>query len=366
MAASLSRRKSRRDGACKAYATVDRGIFRARARARLLQARTAGLKDEMTTMGSFRFMFFGLLTAGVLHGQAIKAQDDDDDEDRGGRNSICSATTGRDRVNGTLNVVGRCTLTGTDVRGDVVLFAGGSLIARGIRIRGSLSGDRADFVELHDVRVDRGVDLRDLVGDSSTIEGSEIRGDIMLTGNRSRFEIVANELRRGLTLLGNTGGLQIAGNSIDGDLSCSGNAPAPTLLGNRIEGDAEGQCAPSRPARTPSPTPTPTPVTPPPSTAPPPSTPTTPKTPTPSPPPTTSAPPPTTSTPPPTTAPPAPAEPPATTAPPATPAPGAAPAPAPAADATLLDDGGAGAFGWPMIALLLPLVAWRRGRRRCA
>lgn len=318
----------------------------------------------MTTMRSFRFMFFGLLTAAVLHGQAIKAQDgEDDDEDRGGRNSICRATIGRDRVNGTLNVVGRCTLTGTDVRGDVVLFAGGSLIARGIRIRGSLSGDRADFVELHDVRVDRGVELRDLVGDSSTIEGSEIRGDIMLTGNRSRFEIVANELRRGLTLLGNSGGLQIAGNSIDGDLSCSGNEPAPTLLGNRIEGDAEGQCAPSRPARTPSPTPTPTPtpprtpVTPPPAASPPPSPPTTPKTPTPTP---TPSPPPTTSAPPPTTAPPATAEPPATTA---TPAPGAPAAPAPAADATLLDDGGAGAFGWPMIALLLPLLAWRRGRR---
>ena len=314
---------------------------------------TAGLRDEMTTMDSYRLLFSALLTAALLYGQAVEAQDDDR-EDRGGRNSTCTATIGRDRVNGTLNVVGRCTLTGTDVRGDVVLFAGGSLIARGIRIRGSLAGDRADFVELHDVRVDRGVDLRELVGDSSTIEGSDIRGDTVLTGNRSRFEIVDNDLRD-LTVRGNIGGLQIAGNSIDGDLSCSGNAPAPTLLGNRIDGETQGQCAPSRP--TPTPTPSPTPVAPPPATSPPPSTPTTPKTPTPSPPPTSVPPPP---------APPATTEPPTTTAPPATPAPPATAAPAPAADTTLLDDGGAGAFGWPMLALLLPLLAWRRGRRRCA
>jgi hypothetical protein len=332
---------------------------------------SAGLKDEMTTMRSYRLGFFGLLTAAVLHGQAIRAQDDDDegDRDRGGRNSVCTATIGRDRVNGTLNVVGRCTLTGTDVRGDVVLFSGGSLIARGIRIRGSLAADRADFVELHDVRVDRGVDLRELVGDSSTIEGSDIRGDIALTGNRSQFEIVNNELRRDLTVLGNTGGLQIAGNSINGDLRCSGNTPAPTLLGNRIEGDADGQCAPSRPrpadppADDDPPTPTPAPVTPPPTAARPPSTP--------APPPTTSRPP-ATAVPPATTAPPTTPAPPATTAPPATPAPPATTAPpeaappAPAADTTLLDDGGAGALGWPMIALLLPLLAFRRGRRRGA
>jgi hypothetical protein len=29
----------------------------------------------------------------------------------------------------------------------------------------------------------------------------------------------------------------------------------------------------------------------------------------------------------------------------------------------VLDDGGAGAVGWPIMALLLPLVAWRWRRR---
>jgi len=306
---------------------------------------TSGLKDEMA-MRSYRLWFSVLLVTAALHGRGAAAQGDDD-EDSDERDSSCTASFDEGRVNGTLNVAGRCQLSGTDVRGDVILFAGGSLIARGARIRGSLQGDRADFVDLDDVRVDGNVNLRDLVGDSSSIDGSDIRGNIVLTGNRSRFEIVDNEVRRDLTALGNTGGLQIAGNSINGDLDCSGNAPAPTLLGNRIEGDAEGQCATSRPrpaAETP-PDPPPSPPRQQPPAAAPPSTPTRPATPTASPAPATPAP--------------AATPPPAAAAPPAA-APPAAPA---ATDTALVDDGGAGALGWPIIALLAPLLAWRRRRR---
>jgi hypothetical protein len=54
---------------------------------------------------------------------------------------------------------------------------------------------------------------------------------------------------------------------------------------------------------------------------------------------------------------------PATPAPPAAAPPVATPAAAPAAtDTALFDDGGAGALGWPMIALLAPFLAWRRPR----
>lgn len=301
-------------------------------------------------MRSCRLLFSALLFTAALHGRGAAAQGDDD-EDSDERDSNCTASLDEGRVNGTLNVAGRCQLSGTDVRGDVILFAGGSLTARGARIRGSLQGDRADFVDLDDVRVDGNVNLQQLVGDSSSIDGSDIRGNIVLTGNRSRFEIVDNEVRRDLTALGNTGGLQIAGNSISGDLNCSGNAPAPTLLGNRIEGDAEGQCATVRPrpaAETPPdepPTPAPSPPTQQPPAATPTSIPSRPATPTASPAP-------------------APAPVPVTPAPaaPAAPAAAAPPAAPAATETALVDDSGAGALGWPMIALLAPLLAWRRRR----
>jgi hypothetical protein len=311
--------------------------------------------------------FLAVVMAVVVQGQWACAQDDEDDRDDRGderddrdddrddrgdaRNSNCISEQRNEELRGTLNVTARCELTGADVRGDVILFAGGSLIARDTRIRGSLEASRADFVELDGVRVDRNVSLQDLVGDRSRIASSDLRGSVVLTSNRSRFEIVDNEVRNDLGAFGNTGGLQIASNDIGGNLTCTGNAPAPTVLANRIDGDAQGQCGPAQPQATenppPQPTPAPVPASPPaprPSGAPPPPTPTMP-----------------TASPPVT---PEPAAPPATPAPPpATPAPPTAATPAAAEEPPALDDGGAGAVGWPLMALLLPLVARRRLKR---
>src|SRR5262245_19208680 len=294
-------------------------------------------------MRNYRGLLTAVVAAVVLQGQCAEAQRDDEDDRDDGRNSNCRTNIAGGELRGTLNIVASCQLSGTDVRGDVIIFAGGSLVARDTRIRGSLEASRADFVELDGVRVDRNVSLQELVGDSSRIESSDLRGSVMLTSNRSRFTIVDNQFRSDLGAFGNTGGLQIAANDIGGDLTCSGNTPAPTVLGNRIEGDAQGQCGPPRlqPTETPptpQPTPTPMPTPPQPSGA--------------SPPPTTS--PPVTPEP---AAPPATTTPPATTAPPTTPAPATPPA---ATEPPQLDEGGAGAIGWPLVALLLPLVAWRR------
>jgi hypothetical protein len=289
--------------------------------------------------------FFGWLSAGAvtalaLYGQSAVAQDLD-----------CAENLGDTRVRGNVNVTSRCVLSGTEVRGNVTLFPGGSLIARNARIRGSLDASRADFVTISSTRIDGAVDLRELVGDVSSIERADIRGDVLLARNRSRLELLNNDLRRNLQLAANTGGVVVSGNSIGGDLQCTGNTPAPVGLANRIDGDGDGQCArlqPEPPADAPAPSP-PTPPSPPPPMPPTTSPPTTP-----SPPPTTSSPPPTTPSPPPTTS-----SPPPTSSPPA-----ATPAPPPATpepDATL-DDGGAGSVGWPFALLLL--LAWRGFARR--
>jgi hypothetical protein len=242
--------------------------------------------------------------------------------------------SGAIQLGGNLAIAGRCELEDTEVRGNVTLFAGGSLTARDVRIRGNLEGNRADFVDMEGGRVDGRVELQEFVGDLTRIEGTDLRGDVVLTGNRSRLELLNNEARKNVRVRNNSGGVLISGNSIEDDLVCTGNTPAPVGIGNIVHGDSEGQCE-DLAAEAPEPTPPP-PEPPPPEPTPPPE------------------------EPPPTTPPPA--EPPPTTPPPTSSPP---PNPAPVEPDPLADEGGgAGALGWPVLLLLAPLAAWRRRSRR--
>ena len=252
----------------------------------------------------------------------------------------CTGAMGEVEVRGNLDIAARCQLTRTNVRGNVTLFSGGSLIARDVSIRGHLKARRADFVAIEGGDIDGNVTLEELVGDNSSIESTEIRGNVTLTSNRSAFEILNNEIDGNVRASGNTGGVSISGNSIGGNLECSDNTPAPVGLGNVVEKRAQGQCQNLRPQES-NPPPSPSPPAPPPETpAPPP----TPSSPPPSPPPTSDRPPttsPTTSVTP-ATSPPASATPsPAT---PATPtfagSPPAAPNPPPATTPPVSDNSG--------------------------
>jgi hypothetical protein len=240
--------------------------------------------------------------------------------------SNCPLDIGDVTVDGNIQIAAPCKLTGTEVSGDVTLFAGGSLIARDVRIRGSLNGNRADFLDMERSRVDGNVRLEELVGDESTIEGNDIRGNLVLISNRSRLEILNNEIRKSLQATGNAGGLLISGNLIDRNLECAGNTPTPFGIGNRVDGDRKGQCEQLQ-AEAPPPPPQPPPPAQPPETP--------------------SQPPPPTATP----------------SPPSTPAPGGPALPPTGAVEPDEDDGGAGAIGWPAV-LLLPLLVWRRFARR--
>jgi hypothetical protein len=260
------------------------------------------------------------------------AQDDDDDDDDGPRRDVtCVAELGAITIRGNLQIPGRCTLTGTDVEGNVTLLEGGSLTARATRIGGNVEGNRADFVDVDGSRIEGRVRLEGLVGDESSIALTEIDGNVTVMENRSRFEILNNEFGRNLTVWGNSGGLVISGNSVDDDLSCFFNEPAPTGLGNSAD-ETEGQCESLRPEPAPPAPPEPPPSPPPPAPAPPP--------------------------------PPAPAPAPAPAPPPPAPPPDAA-APPPAPELAP-DEGGAGATGWPLALMMLPLLAWRRRRARAA
>jgi len=175
----------------------------------------------------------------------------------------CTRALGDVEVRGNLDITARCQLTGTDVRGNVTLFSGGSLIARDVSIHGNLEARRADFVAIEESEIDGNVTLDELVGDNSSIENTEIDGNASLTSNRSALEILNNEIGGTMKASGNTGGVSISGNSIDGHLECSGNTPAPVGLGNRVEKEPKGQCQNLRPqGSSPPPSSPATPVTP--------------------------------------------------------------------------------------------------------
>jgi hypothetical protein len=194
------------------------------------------------------------------------------------QNVLCSPRIGPGRVDGGVDIASRCELTGTDVRGDVTVFSGGSLVARNVRIRGTLFASRADFVDLDDTRVDGDLRLEEMVGDLNRIEDADVRGDVALLGNRSRLELLDNVVREGMEIVANTGGVLLRGNRIDESLECADNSPAPAGDENRV-GAALGQCETLQAevpqiAPPPAPTPTPTPTPSPPDTgAPPPSSP---------------------------------------------------------------------------------------------
>src|SRR5688572_19881046 len=89
----------------------------------------------------------------------------------------CVGNLGAVEVRGNLNIAVACRLTGTEVRGDVTLFAGGSLVARDVRIFGNVEGRRANFVDIDDSAIEGNVKLEELVGDLSTIQRSDIGGN---------------------------------------------------------------------------------------------------------------------------------------------------------------------------------------------
>ena len=107
-----------------------------------------------------RGQFVAVFILGASFAATVEARDVD-----------CTGNLGAVELAGNLNVAGRCRLAGTDVKGKVVLFAGGSLVARNARIRGNVEAKRADFVDVDKTVIEGNVRLDELVGDSSTMSG---------------------------------------------------------------------------------------------------------------------------------------------------------------------------------------------------
>jgi hypothetical protein len=155
----------------------------------------------------------------------------------------CPLHLGNVTIDGNVLIAAPCELDGTIVKGNVHLYSGGSLVATGVRVNGNIQAERADFVDVTTSTIGGSVQLDELVGDLSVIEGSEIGGSVQLKANRSRLEVLDSEVGADVQAFDNTGGVLILGNVIDGNLQCKSNSPAPVGGSNRVGGNKEDQCA---------------------------------------------------------------------------------------------------------------------------
>ncbi|MGH8131544.1 MAG: hypothetical protein ACRES3_11885 [Steroidobacteraceae bacterium] len=203
--------------------------------------------------------FFIVLT--VLAGFPLAAPADD---------VHCPPFIGNVTIDGNVLIAAPCRLDGTTVKGNVHLYAGGSLISRvGTRIEGSIQAENSDFVDIADTHVNGNIQLDNLVGDRSIVNRSTIGGSIQLKSNRSRLEVLSNIVNSDVQAFSNAGGVLIADNVIDGNLQCKSNDPAPAGGNNQVQGNKEDHCANLQPedaapapAQPPAPAPPPAPIVP--------------------------------------------------------------------------------------------------------
>ncbi len=155
----------------------------------------------------------------------------------------CPRNLGNVTVDGNVLISGACRMEGTHVKGNIHIYTGGSLIARDIRIEGSVQTERANFVDIRTSQINGSIQLDDMVGDTSIVSGSGIGAAIQLNNNLGRLEILGNEVNADIQAFSNRGGVIIEQNVVDGNLQCKSNQPAPSGGGNRVGGNKEDQCA---------------------------------------------------------------------------------------------------------------------------
>ena len=163
----------------------------------------------------------------------------------------CDGEYGDVELEGNLDVAEPCVLRGTEVDGNIRIFAGGSLTMIDAEIDGNVDGKLGDFVDIRNSAVSGGVRLEQMVGDVIVIADSTLRGRVEVKENRARLELRRNFVDDNVDAKENSGGLFITDNVIDGNLKCEKNDPAPVVENNSVDGKLEKQCNESSPAETP-------------------------------------------------------------------------------------------------------------------
>ena len=155
----------------------------------------------------------------------------------------CPPSLGRVTIDGNVIVVGRCTLDGTTVKGNVKVERGGELNATKAYIDGNIQAEGARFVRVSHSNVKGDIQLDNVSGQESRINRTTVDGNVQLVSNHAPLLVQYSVIDGDLQAFGNTGGVKIRYNTIDGNLQCKSNRPAPAGGGNQVSGNKEDQCA---------------------------------------------------------------------------------------------------------------------------
>lgn len=139
-----------------------------------------------------------------------------------------------------------CTLNNTQVKGNIIVNTGATLIARGVIVDGNIQAEghaRVSVVKstLRASRVGGSVQIAQ--GKNASVLDTTINGSLQVEQNNGLFNFSRNIIGSDLQAFSNTGtGLTISSNRIDGNLQCKSNVPAPRGSGNTAA-SKEDQCA---------------------------------------------------------------------------------------------------------------------------
>lgn len=154
----------------------------------------------------------------------------------------CPPNRGAVTIDGNIVVRGICNLNGTTVKGNVLVYSGGTLTATGVSVDGNIQAEGANTVSVKNSFIDGDIQLDYLRGSPSTVEGNTVNGNIQLKSNRRSIAVRTNSVDGDVQAFSNTGGLTITRNRIEGNLQCKSNRPAPTGGRNQVSGNKEDQC----------------------------------------------------------------------------------------------------------------------------
>ncbi len=134
---------------------------------------------------------------------------------------VCRGSIGAETVDNLRVPDGaRCTLTGTSVKGTIVIGSGAGLVAHRVRVVGNVQAENHRAVTLVLSRVGGSVQLTQ--GRTANVSRNRITGDLQSFENDGR-----QTFRR---------------NRVNGNLQCKENRPAPTGGANTVGGNKEDQC----------------------------------------------------------------------------------------------------------------------------
>ncbi len=156
---------------------------------------------------------------------------------------FCPSNLGAVTIDGNVIVDGPCTMTGTLVKGNVLVYDGGALTLRDGQVLGNIQADSGVYVRVLRTDVNGDIQLTGVFGQNSNVSRSTIGGNLQLVANSSRLLAQYNTINGDLQAFSNKGGIVIRYNTIDGNLQCKTNVPRPTGGFNQVSGNKENQCA---------------------------------------------------------------------------------------------------------------------------